>query len=1537
LSNKTDSLTLKELKYALEKAVSKGLKLAIFNSCDGMGLGFELQQLHLPQAIVMREPVPDEIAQDFLRHFLPEFARGQSLYLSEREARLRLHGREDEFPGASWLPVIFQSPATTPPTWADLGRRPTTICPYRGLFAFREEDALFFHGRERFTQTLVEAVQRQDFVSVIGASGSGKSSVVFAGLVAELHQQGSWKIVAFRPGQRPFQSIAAAWVTLRSPNLSQAKQLQSILQLAEAWRMEKDALRTAIDTAVWELPGTKLLFIVDQFEELYTQCQDVQERQAFIDSVLKVVELPNVALVLTLRTDFLEQALAYPPLADVLRHSNQMLGAMSRADLEAAISQPAALLDVTLEEGLTDRMIEAVRLSEGNLPLLEFTLQELWEKRQGIKLTHAAYDEIGGLEAAVARHAEQAYGKFTELEKERSRQIFLQLVRPGEGSPDTRRIATRAEIGDENWELVPYLASERLVVTGQDTIAKTETVELVHEALMREWSCIQAWIEENRDFRLWQESLRSTIQQWKKSNGDEEVLLRGKPLVDAENWLKRRSRELAAEQEFIEASTAGHKKQKRQKNLILGSISAIILLFATVAGLEAWRTNAAKANAQLRELVAASQTLFEVYQQKKKTEQYSRKPYNRGLTQKKNLDRQKQDSIDSYQDALVSALKAGRELQQTIYPVDLTTRFQVLTALNQVVYEGKFGTEIKLPECEAFRGRVPIVMSVDRQMIACANFDGTARLFDSFTGKKLNVFKGDANWANALRFSPDGKMMASGTIEGNVKLWNLATKKNINTLKTRKNFSEITSLSFSPDGQIVAAGSSDSTITLWNILTSQKIKTFNANSGAVLQIRFSPDGQMVAFIGNKDNKVKVWNFQTDKEPIALPCQSESLCHGTDDIVFGANNQTITYSGDSYSATLWDIKANREIKTIKGRIGENQFFSPDGKIVASGVAKKSPDNTVILRDASTGKTLKTLNANASKLSSVSLRWDFPTRVNRIGFSPNSELVAVASADRTMTLWDISNGKKLKTFQGLIEWTSSITFSPNNKLIATTGMDANSLESEVKLWDIATGKLLKTLIQEPTLGMSGNRREVSFTPDSKTIMVDSTDSTVRLWDISTGQELNILGLTNSAPLNRPQPPMQKGKVILSKMPDGRVKQLDRSSGKELKPLNWNKVLASDVKFSNDGKTIAVINWDGETKVRDIATGKELNSMRINFPFASSISFSDDVSMVAAATPKDVKVWNTSTGKEISTIRGDTKRSDDWVIENLFFSPDGKTIVTLDDVDTSSELTGVGLQLTQDPKTNDLIVASPVDGSPAKVAGVRSQDIIVKINAKTTKGMSTDEVVELIRGPIGSKVVLTVRRGSELLIFPLKRNRIGLRVENEGSKIIKLWNVQTGKIIETFKSQLNSANDIAFSPDSRTIAFAKTDGSIELQDFSTGKPVITLTRHLKQVDRIGFSFDGKILVSMTSPFGSVDEMKLWDITTGQEIRTYKKDAFGGNIPGGAGLLFNPNSKSIFLFSSLYARLTRWNLDLEELLKHGCDKARDYPKAKDICNDNL
>lgn len=392
INENLESLSTDDLKYALKKATSNGLALAIFNSCDGLGLAYELEALHIPQIIVMREPVPDEVAQIFLKHFLVAYATsGKSLYLAVKEARLKLHGLENKYPCASLLPVICQNGGAVPPTWLDLGRRPTKICPYRGLFAFTQEDAQFFFGRESFTNMLVEAVQSQPLVAIIGPSGSGKSSVVFAGLLKRLQDAGNWQIIDFRPGSRPLFTLATALVSQKEAHLSRTERLRDIRNLATDLGQCENGLRDVVDDIVFEDPTKRLLLVADQFEELYTLCRDALERKAFLDRLLEAINhCRNFTFVITLRADFLAQALSYRPFADALQYADLKLGPMTDSELLAAVEKPAALLGVTIEEGLTERILSAVGAEPGDLPLLEFALTQLWAKQLDAQLTHAA-------------------------------------------------------------------------------------------------------------------------------------------------------------------------------------------------------------------------------------------------------------------------------------------------------------------------------------------------------------------------------------------------------------------------------------------------------------------------------------------------------------------------------------------------------------------------------------------------------------------------------------------------------------------------------------------------------------------------------------------------------------------------------------------------------------------------------------------------------------------------------------------------------------------------------------------------------------------------------------------------------------------------------------------------------------------------------------------------------------------------------------------------------------------------------------------
>jgi DNA-binding SARP family transcriptional activator len=462
------------------------------------------------------------------------------------------------------------------PEVASAERPPRVVgrSPYRGLAAFREQDAPFFFGREDLVQQLAEAVRQRALVHVlVGSSGSGKSSAVYAGLLPQLRGDGNWLIVSARPGSRPFQATAATLLTLLEPELSEADRLIETQKLGSALAQGDVTLESVARRALEKNPDTgRLLLLLDQFEELYTLCLDDGLRRRFLDELLDAVgssarqRTPPLVFLLTLRADFMGQALSHRPFADALQDASFMIGPMTVDELQLAIEQPAEKQGAAFEEGLVERILKDVGQEPGHLPLLEFALTLLWEKQEDGWLSHADYEEIGQVEGALARYADEVMDELEESEGEQARQIFVQLVRPGQGTEDTRRVATRSELGDVHWPLVQHLADRRLVVTGRDESSGRETVEVVHEALIQRWGRLRAWMTADRVFRTWQERLRAGLQGWQASGSDDGALLRGGPLAEAEEWLAEKGEQVsAAEREYIEASVAQRERRELER------------------------------------------------------------------------------------------------------------------------------------------------------------------------------------------------------------------------------------------------------------------------------------------------------------------------------------------------------------------------------------------------------------------------------------------------------------------------------------------------------------------------------------------------------------------------------------------------------------------------------------------------------------------------------------------------------------------------------------------------------------------------------------------------------------------------------------------------------------------------------------------------------------------------------------------------------------------------------------------------------------
>ncbi len=461
-----------------------------------------------------------------------------------------------------------------------------TLCPYRGLLYFREEDAPFFFGREAAIAQLTSAVQQHSLVAVVGASGSGKSSVVRAGLVPELRKSRErvWEIVTMVPTDRPIHALAAVLMPFLEPDRSETDRLIETNRLAEAFLQGTVKLREVVDRVVAKQPGTdRLLLIADQWEELFTLCKDEVARRCFIDNILEATATTRLSAVLTLRGDFFGRAITdYRPLSDRVQGAQVNLGPMNRQELRLAIEEPAKKVGLTFEAGLVDLMLEQASDEPGHLPLLEFVLRQLWEQRRGGELHHEAYRAMGQLEGAIAAKADSIFCRLNHQDQRRVQQIFLRLVRPGEGEADTRRRATSTELGEETQGLVKTLADERLVVTSRVAGSVEDTVEVSHEALVRHWSHLKGWVEADRQFLVWQQRLNVMRREWESGQRSADLLLRGLPLREATDWLTKKPEYFSAEErQFVRISN----NRTQRNRLGAGVIAGLVLI---VMGLTFW-------------------------------------------------------------------------------------------------------------------------------------------------------------------------------------------------------------------------------------------------------------------------------------------------------------------------------------------------------------------------------------------------------------------------------------------------------------------------------------------------------------------------------------------------------------------------------------------------------------------------------------------------------------------------------------------------------------------------------------------------------------------------------------------------------------------------------------------------------------------------------------------------------------------------------------------------------------------------------------
>jgi WD40 repeat protein len=1211
--NQTDSLTMAELRAELTVAIERGLQIALFNSCDGLGIAAELEALHIPQVIVMRQPVPDLVAQDFLKYFLAEFTSGKSLYQSVSIARQKLQQLEWKIPCASWLPTIVQNRLEIPPTWQSLGSIPKS--PYRGLAAFRVEDKDYFFGRESFTRSLIEAVNSRSIVPVIGASGSGKSSVVCAGLIPQLRD---WQILYFRPTADPIQELAKV-VSPLVATATNTEESQILVKLAEDLDRDKLALFESL-SAWFKLTDRNrpLLLIVDQFEELYTLTHDASKREQFLDNILTAIErLPQVKLLFTLRADCYQYLLDRRQLITAL----ETLLPMSPAELTDAIALPAHKLNVRFEAGLVDKILDAVKTERDSLPLLEFALAQLWEKQHNGLLTHQAYQEIGGVSRALSDRAAVIYHQFKPHEQDRIRDIFIQLIQIGDDNIITRRVAKRAEIGADNWELIDRLAAERLVVTKWNDKNGEETVELIHEALIEHWKTFKEWIEIDKDFRRWQERVRFEIEKWKGSNRDEDGLLRGKDLDRAEEWLGEKKSQIApVERDFIDRSLSKRKQEitnrKRSRLAIFGSlITGLIivsglwrqaenqrqlattndissrsknaeLLFKSGQQLEALKQakNAVEelnregkldSNIQLPAIATLSETLDRIYEKKILPINSVTVGYSQDSNTIVSVERDKHLYIygmDEKSPQKLSATEVNAEFIMVSKDgkIIVTAAKNILTLWHHNRETGNWSNQTISTEKEI----TAITLSPNSQILAVALNRGGVQLYQNVNHsltKDRSLISQD--YIEHLKFTPDSQKIFAATANGLVKIW--SDRGQPLTPLTVHSGKKVLTIATSPDGEKIAAGSEDGTVKLWD--KQSKPTDLKLSNQKIIDLNFSPDSQKLA-VAVENEQIRIVNINNGKteEIFSDPTDSvKSVSFMSDDrqtLVSGSKNGTVrlwqitnsqsfpdsatafNYSNDGRLLFLATVDKNIKILDTNNNFKEINSF-PVGEILIAEVGV-SLDSQLIATSTQNGIRLwthegKLINVNTNTLHG-----------NQFIFSPTQPILAVAT-DNKIVIYNL-NGREIRSWVTKQSTLTHLSFTPDgNSLIA------GNINGNIKFWSL-DGTPLQSLQQQ------GQIKDISCSPDGDTIAIATynTNSTgqATLWSRRQGKALypkldsksTITSLTFS----------HDGKVLLTGNKDGKLQLWSHDGKVLLKELNnYHNDEISKVRFgANDREFIA-----------------------------------------------------------------------------------------------------------------------------------------------------------------------------------------------------------------------------------------------------------------------------------------------------------------------------------------------------------------------------
>lgn len=1137
--------------------------------------------------------------------------------------------------------------------------------PYKGLRPFTEDDTEDFFGRADLVRRLTERLGRRDvtgrLVVVAGPSGSGKSSVVRAGLIPDLRQgavSGSedWRVETLYPGQDPLGALRKA------------------LGGRAGGEVEEEDF--------FDLPAAveePTLLVIDQFEEIFTLTEDDRTRRTFLDWIASATAHGGSGLrvVVTIRADILDRLLQYPELARLLQPCLELVPPLAEHEVRAAVTEPAARVGVRADPELVAEMTRDAAARPGALPLLQYALTDLFERRTGDGLTVDAYRAAGEISGALARRAEDLYRGLDDSGREAIRQGFLRLVVLTDEGEHLRRRMVTAELAQLPLDrsdldgVLEIFGQHRLLTFDRDPETGEATVEIAHEALLREWPRLREWIEEAREGLLLQRRLASALAEWRDAGEDTSYLVGGGRLEQFETWLTGTDLALTQdEHEFIAASRRYEDRRRRQQNMRRWSLVAVLTLAVLLVSGLALFIRGRERTATARELAAASATLVDTDPQLSLLL----------ALEAVRADENAREAVEALHRAATQSRELWRATWEADRPLAQAVGVQIspddsLVAMTGdgatvVLLDRESGELVRTLEPEApvdlavNRGGPGVSFSPDGRQLAAFGPDGVVRIWEVQTGTlvvRLIAAEGNLEFARSVVFGPNGRWLytsaagespdlpviqwstdtwaverrweSGGVVGGGVVVSHDGTLLAVPFLERREVLvfdtetgaevtrieiagdNEIVGASFNPHGPLaVAAGGH---ITVWDPRTGEQLPVeFAAGVLAnAIALEFDPSGDRLATGLLNEGVLSVWETRPFEEVTrALRLAGHTGTVGGID--FDSSGDTLVSGSGDRTVRLWNtsLTGRGEVTSIGSRFPIDIRFFDEGRRLA--VVTHGDFHGMQLVDLASGEQTRIPEAYSGRVAFTDDESRFAAQIAAIDEEGRQD--RVDPFEPAIGVWDTETGDLLQEIHAPGEacriWAPGFypAFSRDGRVLAV----GYQCEKTLRVWELSPQQLIAEL--EHDFEVAG----AVFTPDDRHVVTVALDGVVRLWDSATWTLAREIRSGDEALVDVGISP--DGSLAAASDTDGTVYLWSTQDWSLLRTLTGHAGAVNRVVFGPEGKRLATAGNDATVRIWDVETGEELWNLQGHDHAVESVAFHPDGNHIASMSATNWAIW-------------------------------------------------------------------------------------------------------------------------------------------------------------------------------------------------------------------------------------------------------------------------------------------------------------------------